>query len=525
MSEKIEAVDQDKEVKAVQVWVKASGLPRRLSQIDSGAFGTTALNLEVLGAIVSAGAAAVAAARLPRLDDEGPYYNAFIFASESLDRLCAIGDGPQGQTPKGSLRADQYKDFGKKKGEQVVMSVLEDCGRFLEFYAGHPESGKRVKSAEEALTCLRSYFSLLSSTLKKLGPEKPSARLETPRLRYDGWAVAPREVGGSSGLLEVSLDDIVGNEDYLKAGRRLVRDVAGFDPRVGKNPKKVRNQILFVLGSPGCGKTVSAHALLRYFKEICEEHGLPARTRVIRRTDWASSYQNQSANRLLEIFREEVFEGPGVCGAYWPDIDTAFSARGSADLRQEEKSNLGTLFGILDGTIGPKNGKWFLICDANTMTMDDAMVSRLAQTPLQAFGPQTVEDFVTLLRDIKLRGKKDKLPISDEEWLRIGKSLVEAGLSGRSVDAVAGRVLTAIEDFDEPDEYFAMDFEAKQKVLAELSNPIPAETIHGFIEHHMRFEKEAQEKGEKERFARRVEEIRLHLSAQRAALAPDVESR
>jgi DNA polymerase III delta prime subunit len=525
MNAEIDEKDVSREVAEARARVRVSGLPAALARIDAGSFGTTSLNLEMLDALVRAAATAIAVMKAPRLEGAGPVFFSYVFAQEAVDRLLSIGGPEKPDDPSGSLRADQYRDIPNlKTPDALFTTVLKDCAGFLKFYGEHPDSGKRVSRDEEALTCLRSYFHLLGATLKKLGSERIEARVETPRQRYDGWSVSPTAIGETSNLMPIGLDDIVGNEEYLKGAKRLARDVAGFDMKAGKNPKKVRNQILFVLGSPGCGKTVTAHAVLRYFLDLCEKHEVPAKTRIIRRTDWASSYQNQSANRLLEIFRDEVFSADAVVGVYWADIDTAFSARGGTELRQEEKSNLGTLFGILDGTIGPKNGKWFLICDANTMHMDEAMISRLAQTPLQALGPTTPEHFVRLLRDIKLRGRDRWLPISEDDWAAIGKRCVDEGLSGRSVDAIAGRVLTAMEDFEEPDEYFSLPFEKKQKLIDELSVKVDSETIQSFLTDHLKFEKAAQEKSEEERFNRRVEEIRLHLSAQRAALKPPSQS-
>jgi len=505
--------------------IRMSGVPALLARIDAGSFGTTPLNLEMLDALVQALATALAVMKMPRVEKAGPVFFAYVFASEAVDRLLSIGGPEKPEGPEGSLRADQYRDIPNLKSPEGLFStILKDCSGFLKFYGEHPDSRKRLSRDVEALTCLRSYCHLLAQTLKKLGAEKIDVRITTPRQRYDGWAVSPTEIGESNNLMPIGLDDIVGNEEYVKAAKRLARDVAGFDMAADKNPKEVRNQILFVLGSPGCGKTVTSHAVMRYFLDLCEKHQLPAKTRIIRRTDWASSYQNQSANRLLEIFRDEVFNADAVVGVYWADIDTAFSARGGTELRQEEKSNLGTLFGILDGTVGPKNGKWFLICDANTMHMDEAMISRLAQTPLQAKGPTTPDHFVTLLRDIKLRGKEQWLPISDDEWKKIGKLCVTEGLSGRSVDAIAGRVMTAMEDFEEPDEYFSLPFPEKQKLIAELSVKVDEKMIQEFLKDHLKFEKTAQEKSEEERFTRRVDEIRLHLSAQRAALKPEDET-
>jgi hypothetical protein len=175
------------------------------------------------------------------------------------------------------------------------------------------------------------------------------------------------------------------------------------------------------------------------------------------------------------------------------------------------------VFGILDGTIGPKNGKWFLVCDANTVHMDQATLSRVSQNPITAEGPVAPEDFVRLLRDIKLKGKERWLPLTPEEWLKVGERCAAEGLSGRITEHLSGRILTAIEDFDEPDEYFGLPFEEKQKLIAELSKPVKFEQIMGMLEAYCRFEKDAQRRAEEQRFLDRVKEIRFSLAAQQAA--------
>lgn len=519
MSDALTVQEVERELTTARRLVERAGLPAALAAVDHGAFGTTPLNLEALEECARAAAAAMAAARLPRVAPSGGVFLAFVLAEHGALRLAKLASAQHGPEPTGALPSGGYKDLAEPKSvEDLALAVLKDASAFIAFYRGHPVADKRPLRDAEAVLCLRSYFRLLANALRRMGPEKDGTKLLTPDLKFMGYQAVPAATEEPTGLLKVGLDDVVGNEDFLKVGRRLVRDVAGFDLQKGENPKRIRNQILFALGTPGCGKTVTAHALLNEFLSLCEKAGLPAKARVIRRTDWASSYQNASASKLLEIFKEEVFEAPGVAGVYWPDIDTAFAARGDADIRAEEKATLGTLFGILDGTIGPKNGRWFLICDANTMHMDDAMTSRLAQTPLKVLGPTTPEHFVRLLRDIKLRGRGPWLPLSEAEWAEVGKLCVDRGLSGRNVDAIAGRVLTEIEDFEEPEEYFTLSFEAKQKLIHELSNKVPASRLKELVEEHVSFEKGAQAQAEEERFRRRVEEIHLHLSAQRAAV-------
>ncbi|MBI4347605.1 MAG: AAA family ATPase [Elusimicrobia bacterium] len=518
MKAKLETADVEGQLGRARAQVAAAGLPAILARADAGAFGTTPLNLEALDAVSRGLATALAAAQHPALAQAAPPVFSLLFAEEALDRLGCLSSQPESLPPSG-FAVTQYGDLGSKRAADALQLILCDAANFLRFYLNHADGAKRLARDAESLRCLRSYFGLIAQTIRKMQPEPAGLELVTPRLKLIGFRVVPNASEEPSDLLPVTFDDIVGNEDYVKAGRRLVRDVAGFDMKAGQNPKRIRNQVLFVLGAPGCGKTVTAHAIGNYFLSLCEKSGLPGRIRVIRRTDWASSYQNQSANRLLEIFREEVFNAPGVAGVYWPDIDTAFAARGDSEIRQEEKSNLAAIFGILDGTIGPKNGRWFLICDANTLRMDEATLSRISQQPLKALGPVAPADFVRLIKDVKLRGKEAWLPISPEEWTKIGEHCVSLKLSGRSVDALAGRVLTEMEDFDEPEEYFSLPFEEKKKMIAELSRKITASRILELIDSHVKFEVEAQAKAESDKFVDRVKEIRFHLSAQAAAAA------
>ncbi len=520
MKLRVETADMERELEGARRQLTQSGLPRALADVDAGAFGTTPLNLQALDAVSHAVAVAQALLRLAGADRVPSSYAGFLLAEETADRLAALGDCLE-PPDKAELPSGEYRDFAATAAAELPGAILKDCASFVRFYQRHADNAKRLHRDTESLRCLHAYFRLLSRTLRKLQPEIPDLHVETPRLRAVGWRVSPLGAEEPTDLLPVTFDDIVGNQEFVKAGKRLARDVAGFDLKAGKNPKKVRNQVMFVLGTPGCGKTVTAHAIGRYFLQLCEKAELPARMRVIRRTDWASAYQNQSANSLLEIFKEEVFNAPGVCGVYWPDIDTAFAARSDADIRQEEKAILATIFGILDGTVGPKNGKWFMICDANTLNMDEATISRISQNPIRALGPVSAEDFVRLLRDVKLRGKGPWLPVAEAEWKAIGEKCVAEKLSGRSVDHLAGRALTEMEDFEEPDEYFGLSFEDKQKMIARLSKPVGAQRLHAMIGEYCRFEREAQAKSETERFINRVREIRFHLSAQRAALGGD----
>ena len=333
--------------------------------------------------------------------------------------------------------------------------------------------------------------------------------------RYDGLdPEACRDLG--TGLLRVTTEQIVGNDEYLSAGLRLARDVAGYDFERRKNPKQF-NPILFGLGRPGSGKTVTAHAIGNAFVQYCNDRGVPSRFVVVRRTDWASSYQNASALNLVRIFEEEVYQFEGVCGVYWPDIDTAFASRANDNLRMEEKQNLGAAFGVFDGTLLPRDGKWFMICDANTLHMDKAAVSRITQNPFAVAGPTTVADYVKLMRGVLLADLGAFLPSETSVWRELATRAQELGLSGRDVDSICRNVRAEIQDFEFPMRYFKGPAAKRDAIVAELSRPVSFEKMMKLVDSWVGFQKQSEERAHQDRFEADVREMVRRLNAGREA--------
>ena len=388
------------------------------------------------------------------------------------------------------------------------------------------QAGQSNSEADEFVgTTLAAFFMLLRRAVNQLAhsgrllPLLKSLEVRSITVAGHPYQGLEQEVSTDTpvGLLPVMPEDIVGNVDYIEAGLRLAKDVAGYDFEAQKNPKKL-NPILFGLGSPGCGKTITGHAVGNAFLAYCKERDIPARFLVVRRSDWASSYQNASASNLIRLFREEVAAFPGVCGVYWPDIDTALASRGSSNLRTGEKQNLGAVFGIFDGTLLPKNGKWFLICDANTMHMDEAAISRIAQNPFTVEGPSTPEHYTRLMRDIMLKDVKPFIPDSDEAWVNIGKAACTHALSGRNIEAVARNIRTEIQDFEYPDRYFKASTEERASLIAELSKAVDETFILDALASMVEFKQEADRRAEADQFEQEVEQIVRQLNAGRAAM-------
>ncbi len=343
-----------------------------------------------------------------------------------------------------------------------------------------------VTRGHEADEALCAYAHLLRKTCRSLsedprypasGPKNPRPDLVVGDCRFSLFGdLAPVQ---ENQVLQVELESIVGNRDFLSAGKRLVRDLIAFDPETLRNPKRL-NPILFALGKPGCGKTASAHALGAYLVREAAKVNLLAKFCVIRRTDWASAYQNASASALIEKFKSELRNFSGVVAFYWPDIDTAFGARGGADMHAEEKHILGAAFGLFDGTILPSNGQWILLCDANYMQMDDATISRLTQQPFLLEGPVTAQDYVELIRN-RLLGEeyRNQVQMTEDQWMELGKEAAQLAVSGRDCAHFTRRLIQKIEDVAYPEGFFQADFEQRVHFLRLVRKTLSLEEVRG----------------------------------------------
>ncbi|MEM6995920.1 MAG: hypothetical protein AAF721_35745 [Myxococcota bacterium] len=530
---------------AVRELVAHGPLCERARALARGPFGHTVLTLRALEAVTTAadlaahtGEALHAAllediARTGSLAipeptrDQRLFLGAFsvtVFADELMAHLAEIAPTPE---LRDDLESHGLEALLEEDPRAAIEKVMRLAAGYLDVQGKRQAgaSGSTVGEREVwVVTTLHAFVAQLAGAVQRLthhGRLRPFGTALQQREvligehRYEGFRRRP---GGDAvvDLKPVQPQDVVGNREYLDAGMRLARDVIAYDLERGESPKRV-NPVLFALGRPGCGKTITAHAVGNYFLDQAKQRGVPARFRVIRRTDWASSYQNASASELVRIFRDEVYGFDGVCGVYWPDIDTAFASRGSGDLRMEEKNNLGAVFGIFDGTLIPRDGKWFLMCDANFMQMDEATVSRIAQNPFDVKGPTTPEEYVRLLRDVLLRAEQRFVDADDTAWLEIGKRCVDGDLSGRAIESISGNIRAQIQDFEYPERYFDADFDDRRAIVDELSNRIDAATVGKEIESYLQFHKTAEDKAAKDRFEREVDGMVRQLNAGREA--------
>lgn len=500
---------------ALEVWVDALDLTRQAGE---------AMHAALFEDIAASGSLAIP----EPTHDQRLFLGAFaltVLTDALVAELATLAPTP---TIESDLEADGLENLLVAPIDQILPRVVAMGRAYLDLRAKQqPEASdpKVEVRAKWTITTLLAFALQLRGAvhrLTKLGRLRPfglalkKRRVIVGERRYEGFD-ARAAADPVTDLKPVKVEHIVGNREYIEAGLRLARDVAAYDLERGESPKKL-NPVLFGLGRPGCGKTITAHAIGNYFLDYCRERDIPARFKVIRRTDWASSYQNASAATLVKIFKDEVYGFEGVTGVYWPDIDTAFASRGSGDLRMEEKNNLGAVFGIFDGTLIPKDGKWFMMCDANYMQMDEATKSRIAQNPFTVTGPTTPEEYIKMLRDIMLRDVRKFVSPDDETgWRAVGEACVELDLSGRNCEAIANNIRAHVQDFEYPDHYFKASFEEREQIITAASKRVSAADVLERVRNYAKFNREADEKAEKERFENEVESMVRQLNAGRAA--------
>ncbi|EDM77226.1 hypothetical protein PPSIR1_26793 [Plesiocystis pacifica SIR-1] len=522
-----------------------SKLPTAIHKVVRAPFGHTVLTLRTLDALVDAfdvagqaGQAIHAAlmediARTGNLAipeptrDQRLFLGAFtttVLLDHLEGTLAELAPSPKVES---DLEADGLEELLEREAADMLGRVAVMASKYLQVQAkSKPEATDPKLEVREQwiVTTLHAFAAQLHGAVERLthlgrlrpfGVALAKRRVNVGERRYEGFRA---RMGGEpvTDLKPVRVDDIVGNADYIEAGLKLARDVAAFDLEAGTSPKQI-NPVLFGLGRPGCGKTITAHAIGNYFLEYCRERDIPARFKVIRRTDWASAYQNASANKLVKIFKEEIYGFDGVVGVYWPDIDTAFASRSSGDLRMEEKNNLGAVFGIFDGTLIPKDGKWFMMCDANFMQMDEATRSRIAQNPFTVTGPTTAEDYVKLMRDVMLRDVKRFVHPEDPRWVEAGQACVDSDLSGRNVESICNNIRAHVQDFEYPNEYFKADLDRRRQIIDEFSKRVTVDDVIERVQQFAEFQREAEDKAAKDRFEREVQDMVRQLNAGREA--------
>ncbi|MBI3334754.1 AAA family ATPase [Candidatus Pacearchaeota archaeon] len=291
-------------------------------------------------------------------------------------------------------------------------------------------------------------------------------------------------------IMDARREEVIGGQELGSLLWKSMIKLSAYDHERKKNPHAPPG-VIFTYGEPGTGKTFNAHAHIRSFGELCRTKGVPFWAFVHSTTDYASHYQNKTANELAAL-AQRIKEFPGPVVMYVADADNIFQSRKDPRLGAEQQQTLSVYFKMFDGQLVPKNGKFMAIMDANYLTgIDDATKSRLFDEIIELRRFDQSEQFSELLR--RSLNKDVSLAIAPEQWNDLGAYLLKTPLSNREIGHVIGQLRRG---FDVPEEMVGASFEQHRDYRsAQLIGITPdkiRERFDTYIETRMDIERKAQ---------------------------------
>lgn len=275
-------------------------------------------------------------------------------------------------------------------------------------------------------------------------------QLSDTKLQFGNYSLAEGDFSEQydvikvEGLMKVKREEAIGNEEFRdKILWNNFLKLGGYNHNLEKNPFNPPKSI-FVYGAPGGGKTFTAHGTIQSFGDLCRERRLPLWAFSHSTTDYASHYQNQTANKLAELGKE-IKEFPGMVIMYIADADTIFQSRKDPHLTSEQKNTLSVYMRMFDGTMIPKNGKFLAVMDANYLDgVDDATKSRVFDIIYEVRRFEKAGEFEELVKRSLSQEAEKIITISDPHWKEIGEYLLATPLSNREIGHVLNQLKGSI---------------------------------------------------------------------------------
>ena len=281
-------------------------------------------------------------------------------------------------------------------------------------------------------------------------------------------------------IMQVKKEDVIGSEEFTSTIWNNLLKLGTYSPEHKTNPYDPAS-VIFTYGEPGSGKTFTAHALLRSFADLMQQKGLPCWAFTHNVTDYASHYQNKTANELSAL-ANKINSFPGVVVMYVADADTIFQSRKDPRLSAEQQQTLSVYFRMFDGTYIPKNGKFLSIMDANYLDgIDDATKSRLFDEILELTRFKTPAEFAEYAK--RTLSKGGGCPsITADDWSVIGQYLFESPLSNREIGHVIKKMRRGLSVTEEMiGKPYAELVAARDAFLASMNKDVVLEGLRNYI--------------------------------------------
>ncbi|MBM3199428.1 AAA family ATPase [Candidatus Woesearchaeota archaeon] len=277
-------------------------------------------------------------------------------------------------------------------------------------------------------------------------------------------------------FMKVSKEDVVGSGEFGTTLWNNLVKLGAYDFERKENLYSPAS-VIFVFGEPGGGKTYTCHAYIRSFAELCKQKGIPLWALTHSTTDYASHYQNKTANELAALAKE-INDYQGIVIMYVADADNIFQSRKDPRLTAEQQQTLGVYFKMFDGTLIKKDGRFMAIMDANYIEgIDEATKSRLFDEIIELKRFDKADHFAELAKRSLTKGTS--LVVTDPEWLEIGQYLLKSPLSNREIGHVVKKLRREFENL--PESMLGKPYEEHLKYRNEqLKNLTKERIVDGF---------------------------------------------
>lgn len=239
-------------------------------------------------------------------------------------------------------------------------------------------------------------------------------------------------------LIKAKKEDVMGNTEFGDVLWSSMLKLACYDHEHTANPFNPPS-VIYTYSEPGAGKTFVSNAFMQSFSEFCKEKGIACWLLAHSTTDYASHYQNKTANELAAL-GTKIRDFPGIVVMYAADIDNIFQSRKDERMTAEQQQAQSVYFKMFDGSMIPKNGKFMAIMDSNYVHgIDDATKSRIFDVMLELKRFDKPEHFAALIERKLTKGLETKL-LAPEAWNKIGSWLLASPLSNREIDHVTNQL-------------------------------------------------------------------------------------
>lgn len=339
------------------------------------------------------------------------------------------------------------------------------------------------------------------------------------------------DIQGIGIATDVTFDDVVGNEEFIKAlrgGERAYRALSDehdlgwedldadeqkvgilektlwYDPDEEANPFGAFPTSLLATGEPGTGKTLTLKAAARYAKERAREMDKPLVVNTVESGSVHSKYHGESAQNLEREF--EKVTNPDTIGLlYIEDVESIFPARDVGTDNQEDMKTVNTLLNRMQGLKGDEDRGNYLIAMTTNYAdkLDDAVKSR-AQIQVEAQGPQEQEHFEEILPLLLTknmpRGTEEKIKVDD--WSEIAKTAEEYEFTGRDIDNITKNLAAEKSRMPNPAELQRADYDEQVELIKEATLPVKTDDLEEALEErkeHLEWQEEQKENRKKER--------------------------